>query len=348
MARNILDLLTLAKDPNVLLLLLIMLAVIVSLVLIFRKELGDRLSKLKKAGFRWGNVDFAFEFGEGVARAHPTGLREDLSQAVSRPLRSANKAVDFDKQSARDVVLEAWSALKQSVYNACAAKGISLTPLTSIEEAARRLAESNDIKTEVRQLIASLDQLGGQLASNKRFNPDEKAAREYKEVADGLMDWMTWNVLWPTPQPPPPPPPSRRPTMVGGNVLPPTPSRSTAVLVGVAGPVRGQRFAINKTSYRLGRSVNCDLRITADGSVSGEHASLRYEKGGLFLSDQGSRNGTFLNEQRVSGAPLLVRHGDRIRVGECVFEVAGTAPVSRLNEEKEAELNPAPNPTIVR
>jgi pSer/pThr/pTyr-binding forkhead associated (FHA) protein len=98
----------------------------------------------------------------------------------------------------------------------------------------------------------------------------------------------------------------------------------------------------------MGRSSNNDLRISTDDSVSGDHAHLRYEKGGLFLSDQGSLNGTFLNEQRITGAPLMVRHGDRIRLGESVFEVAGTSTNPRPSEEKDETLKGRSDRSIVR
>ena len=57
------------------------------------------------------------------------------------------------------------------------------------------------------------------------------------------------------------------------------------------------------------------------GRDSGEHAYLSYQQGSLFLFDAGSRNGTFINEQQVTGTPHVVRQGDRIRLGESTFEV---------------------------
>lgn len=53
---------------------------------------------------------------------------------------------------------------------------------------------------------------------------------------------------------------------------------------------------------------------------------------------QGSRNGTFLNEQRVTGTPLMVRHGDQIRLGESVFEVVGIASSGRPGGAKDQGL----------
>jgi pSer/pThr/pTyr-binding forkhead associated (FHA) protein len=350
MTFDIAKLLELAKDRNVLILLLAILVALVAVVIVFRNELREKIGKLKRLGFSIGNWKVDADFEEDLAKVRPQGKSEIFSHSASRPLRSAQKTIDFEKQSARDVVLEAWSALKQSVYNACAARGISLTPATTIEEAIRRLGESDGIDTEIRGLIASLDKLGGQLASSKGFKPDEDAARDYKQVADSLMDWMMSNVFRPPPPPPPPSPPSepRRATMVGGNFVQPRQGSPTAALVGVSGPVRGQRFSIDKPRYRLGRNPNNDLRITSDDSVSGDHAYLRYEKGDLFLSDQGSLNGTFLNEQRITGAPLMVRHGDRIRLGESVFEVVGTSSVSRSSEEKDEARKAPSDRSIVR
>src|SRR5262249_5735329 len=91
----------------------------------------------------------------------------------------------------------------------------------------------------------------------------------------------------------------------------------------------------------MGRNANNDLCVASDDSISGEHACLRYQSGGLFLYDQGSRNGTFLNEQRVSGTPVMVRPGDRIRLGESAFEVMATgAGGSPRGAKEEASKGP--------
>ena len=43
--------------------------------------------------------------------------------------------------------------------------------------------------------------------------------------------------------------------------------------------------------------------------------------GVLFISDQESRNGTFLNDSRLKEAALTLNPKDRIRVDDCIFEV---------------------------
>jgi hypothetical protein len=344
---SVIQLLTLAQDPYVLILILAILAALFALAIIFRSELGEKIRKVDRLGFSIGNWKVDADFGEGLAKVSPQRVSRILSQSESHPVHSNNKTVDFEKQSARDVVLEAWVALKQSIYNACAAKGISVTPATSIDEAMRRLRDGNGVKAELQDVIASLDRLGGQLANNKKFTPGEDAARKYREIAFDIVDWMTSNVFWPRSIEPVPSPPLRRGTVVGGEFVQPREGNPSATLIGIGGSVRGQRFSIDKPQYRIGRSSSNDLRISEDDSVSGEHAYLRYEKGGLFLFDQGSRNGTFLNEQRVTGTPFMVRHGDRIRLGESLFEVAGASPSSRLSEEKDqAAKVPSPRSVV--
>jgi von Willebrand factor type A domain/Inner membrane component of T3SS, cytoplasmic domain len=135
-----------------------------------------------------------------------------------------------------------------------------------------------------------------------------------------------------TPQPvfspPLPPQPTialERPrrTQVGGYHFPaPGPGRPAAVLIGIGGPSEGQRFFIEKELLHIGASPENDLPIMHDDYVSGRHAYLRYEKGSLFIFDENSRNGTFVNQQAVTAAGFALSLGDHIRVGMSVFEVA--------------------------
>ena len=64
------------------------------------------------------------------------------------------------------------------------------------------------------------------------------------------------------------------------------------------------------------------ISIEQDDYVSTLHAYLRYEKGSLFIIDQTSRNGTFVNNSQVSHIGLVLKTGDRIRIGMSIFEVA--------------------------
>jgi pSer/pThr/pTyr-binding forkhead associated (FHA) protein len=71
----------------------------------------------------------------------------------------------------------------------------------------------------------------------------------------------------------------------------------------------------------LGRSTSCGLTLNDDRFVSTVHARVFQHDGELWIEDLGSRNGTYLNDRRVS-APELVHRGDRVKVGQTAFEVA--------------------------
>jgi len=65
----------------------------------------------------------------------------------------------------------------------------------------------------------------------------------------------------------------------------------------------------------IGRSSAADVSLPGDGEVSKLHAQIEHVGGDCTLVDDGlSRNGSFVNEERVSGRRML-RDGDVIRVG---------------------------------
>ena len=68
----------------------------------------------------------------------------------------------------------------------------------------------------------------------------------------------------------------------------------------------------------IGRRRNCDLRIPLE-SVSRRHCQLNYEDATLKLRDLGSRNGTFLNGQKLSDDEQPLQAGDRIQIGPIEF-----------------------------
>ena len=70
------------------------------------------------------------------------------------------------------------------------------------------------------------------------------------------------------------------------------------------------------TSMSIGRDTGCDLPLPADPAVSRLHAQLDRVGPNWTLVDEGlSRNGTFLNGDRINGRRLL-RDGDTFVVGE--------------------------------
>jgi hypothetical protein len=66
----------------------------------------------------------------------------------------------------------------------------------------------------------------------------------------------------------------------------------------------GPAVPLTHTPFVLGRGADCDL-VVPDLTVSRRHAEIRHGPGGgLEIRDLGSRNGTFVNGERVAAAPV--------------------------------------------
>jgi len=77
-------------------------------------------------------------------------------------------------------------------------------------------------------------------------------------------------------------------------------------------------YVLDKMKIIAGRSPNCDIQI-GDLMVSNKHFCVWFEDEEWRIRDLNSRNGTYLNGQRVD-EPYLLDDGDRIRVGEMELE----------------------------
>lgn len=70
---------------------------------------------------------------------------------------------------------------------------------------------------------------------------------------------------------------------------------------------------LSETPLYVGRGPENDVVLT-EQTVSSNHASAWLEGGQVWLKDLGSRNGTFVNDERIQGA-TPVHPGDNIRLG---------------------------------
>lgn len=75
----------------------------------------------------------------------------------------------------------------------------------------------------------------------------------------------------------------------------------------------------------IGRSREADIPLL-DDKVSRVHAGIRLSDGEFYLKDLKSRNGTYVNGQRVEDT-VKIKAGDRIQIGATIFvlEAASTA-----------------------
>lgn len=102
----------------------------------------------------------------------------------------------------------------------------------------------------------------------------------------------------------------------------PSPTMSVAhvashAIVALSGPITGQKFAV-PGPLEIGREGS-GLALGFDTVASRRHASLAPAVGGLLLTDLGSTNGTFVNDQRIQST--TIRPGDIVRIGNTTFRV---------------------------
>lgn len=102
---------------------------------------------------------------------------------------------------------------------------------------------------------------------------------------------------------------------------------------------------------KFGRQVTCDIVIPLT-SVSREHAQVVQNEGKYFLVDNGSRNGTFLNNNKVdaSQARIELKNGDKIRICDMEFmfnsAAGGDTTDAGIDEEIDETENPEDQPNI--
>lgn len=124
------------------------------------------------------------------------------------------------------------------------------------------------------------------------------------------------------------------------------------------GELAGQSYTVEREPFVIGRGNTCDLTLP-ERQVSRHHIEIARGDGGYILRDLGSKNGTHLNGQPVSGTADL-RDGDEIQIALAVrmvfigtdatvpltFEPAEPEQRLRLDEAKRTaiidghELNP--------
>jgi predicted component of type VI protein secretion system len=92
------------------------------------------------------------------------------------------------------------------------------------------------------------------------------------------------------------------------------------VLEVVEGPVAGTRIPLDDP-VELGRDPDLEFHLD-DREISRRHARVEADGDGAVISDLGSTNGTYVNDQPITTARRLVS-GDQVRMGLSVLELRG-------------------------
>ena len=111
-------------------------------------------------------------------------------------------------------------------------------------------------------------------------------------------------------------------------------------LVVLAGAKQGTRIPLKKDKFIIGRAKECTLRAGSE-AISRRHCAIVRREAGWAAKDLKSRNGTYLNDERIEATTLL-KPGDELRVGPLKFRVesADDASPAQSGEVPHADHPP--------
>ena len=98
-------------------------------------------------------------------------------------------------------------------------------------------------------------------------------------------------------------------------------------LVVIEGALKGQSFEVTAEGLDIGREPTCQVCLP-DPGVSRSHARVFLHNSAVWVQDNGSRNGAFVNGKRLQ-RPKTLSPGAELKVGDHRFEV-------RLGDEAPA------------
>lgn len=100
----------------------------------------------------------------------------------------------------------------------------------------------------------------------------------------------------------------------------------------------GQRYLFDGEEATIGRGQGNDIVIDSN-SISRQHARLQKTPAGIFVTDLGSTNKTFVNGVRADG-PILLRHNDVVRFGDVEADF-------RIEKERQTGFLSASDQTMI-
>jgi hypothetical protein len=197
-----------------------------------------------------------------------------------------------------------------------------------------------------RELAAATERFEGELAAlTERLNAEKAAAltaqaRRHSAEVEALRSRLPGGAAA---EVPPAPAADPAATMAPSSV---PDSARYPFLLAVGGTAKGARFYLPFDSATLGRS-DTNTVVLQETMASRVHAEVRFDGVDFQLSDRNSTNGTLLNGELVSSAPLAF--GDVIAIGEtqlrfsCEAEEAAARDPASAEEAYRAMLALAPD-----
>jgi pSer/pThr/pTyr-binding forkhead associated (FHA) protein len=127
----------------------------------------------------------------------------------------------------------------------------------------------------------------------------------------------------PVTAPAPPPPPPRMPEVV--ETIDPSFDPNATMVVNVnpggsleciSGPLAGRTYAISERGFSIGRDWSQSQIVIEDPRMSKRHVWVGLREGRVVAIDEGSTNGTFLNQLGARIGEVILRPGDTLILPE--------------------------------
>ncbi len=106
----------------------------------------------------------------------------------------------------------------------------------------------------------------------------------------------------------------------------------------IAGKYENGTFFVRKNSViSIGRDISSDVAIV-DSKVSRHHATIRSENDKVFISDNDSTNGTFINGKKIASTQFVeIKPDDEVSIGDSIFTLISNATAKNHSEMKKKE-----------
>jgi pSer/pThr/pTyr-binding forkhead associated (FHA) protein len=110
-------------------------------------------------------------------------------------------------------------------------------------------------------------------------------------------------------------------------------------LVVLAGAKTGAAVPIKKDRFIIGRGKDCTLRAGSE-AISRNHCELLVTESGVTVRDMGSRNGTYVNDEKIEGVKTL-SNGDTLRIGPLEFRYEAEGELKQTKAPKVQSVGEA-------
>src|SRR5258708_15765990 len=98
----------------------------------------------------------------------------------------------------------------------------------------------------------------------------------------------------------------------------------------------GKKFVLEKEETVIGRGEGCGIVLELD-NVSRRHCSFLQKDDTVSIRDNGSTNGTYLNNVEVRGETPL-RSGDLVKVGSAIFKFLFGGELGSIQAQYHEEI----------